>query len=935
MGGVSLRASRFISLLIVLTACQTVLAQQSNVQPTFIDTIANYSEIPISRDSLYHLFLARQDNLSEDIKDSSYKLLREEYSGLRSSTAFNFTLVLSQSGSVSDQIALWRYCTRYIRTQKPLDTLELCKSLNYYGGALHAKGRIPVAKAQFLEVISLLPPGTIDEELAVAHNNLGAILNSHNDPGGALPNYIRARDIFIELIGSDHYYIGIINNNIGQVYSQLGDYDKQIEVQLKCLDIYPGSIGRVHALTANAHLNLGIGYRNNDNRAEALYHLNEALDIREQLGDKQGVIAALSEIASCQAAFPDYYTMDEIGKGYLTVIERGRALLDSNSTSLISAYNNYGLHLIGTEQYAEALRYVRKSITLANADFRTIGEFTIPTVTSIGVPTFHDARMLENQAYILNKLFEETSELKYADASYETYVTGDSIIEIMKSQLLNGLSREQLINEAGDYYINAASGVLSRYYSTYSMSDLAKSHEWVEKSRNWELMTRYMTNRNRQSVLADSILLRIGEVQSQLPSTYTGSAPESDSLNQLNDVLVEQLKLQHPEYFRHFYNHSTTPLDSLAMFCSRHDVQWLQFFLLSGGRFGSIFITPDTMVVMKAPGDLDTLRHYREQLTSRILEKSWAFTTSAQRIYKEVFEPYESVMKSGEIYVSAAGLLDNVPFDILIPSETDPQIEELADHYFVRNHTVSLIPSVSFGLETFSDDRTIRTSTFIAPEYNENTLRYSGSEAKTGSDVLSGTYVTSEVDRDYFVRSMGKADLIHFAGHSFSHPESFDSIYLLLEFERDTVFFSDLLELESAANLAVLSSCHSATGKPTREGNLGLAYGFALAGTPNIVSSLWSATDREAQFLFEKFYMNLREGSSSVASLRNAKLQYLTESPVPGRHPYYWANWTYHGHPVTYVGKDRRVIIWVGVLTILSMIVALRFLNQRKARNNS
>lgn len=168
-----------------------------------------------------------------------------------------------------------------------------------------------------------------------------------------------------------------------------------------------------------------------------------------------------------------------------------------------------------------------------------------------------------------------------------------------------------------------------------------------------------------------------------------------------------------------------------------------------------------------------------------------------------------------------------------------------------------------------------------------------------------------------YLNLLNQNDLLHFAGHSYTHSSNLDSIFLLLGNGDDTLYVSDLLSTQSAARLAVLSSCHSATGRISAEGNVGLAYGLAFAGTPNVISSLWAVSDRESAGIFEHFYASLLEGRNSLESLRQAKLRYLEDAPAPApaQHPYFWANWVYYRHPVKYREKSASYVwIWTGAL---------------------
>ena len=69
----------------------------------------------------------------------------------------------------------------------------------------------------------------------------------------------------------------------------------------------------------------------------------------------------------------------------------------------------------------------------------------------------------------------------------------------------------------------------------------------------------------------------------------------------------------------------------------------------------------------------------------------------------------------------------------------------------------------------------------------------------------------------------------------------------------------DVSKLNVNADMVVLSACHSARGKISIEGVLGLARAFLMAGAKSVVTALWAIPDNATMTLMGKFYKNLRE----------------------------------------------------------------------------
>jgi CHAT domain-containing protein len=85
-----------------------------------------------------------------------------------------------------------------------------------------------------------------------------------------------------------------------------------------------------------------------------------------------------------------------------------------------------------------------------------------------------------------------------------------------------------------------------------------------------------------------------------------------------------------------------------------------------------------------------------------------------------------------------------------------------------------------------------------------------------------------------------------------------------------------LVDLDlSGLELAVLSACETGLGDTAGgEGTFGLQRAFHLAGTRDVVASLWKVPDRATAALMALFYRNLWEkGLPPVEALRQAQLE--------------------------------------------------------------
>lgn len=139
--------------------------------------------------------------------------------------------------------------------------------------------------------------------------------------------------------------------------------------------------------------------------------------------------------------------------------------------------------------------------------------------------------------------------------------------------------------------------------------------------------------------------------------------------------------------------------------------------------------------------------------------------------------------------------------------------------------------------------------------------------------------------------------ILHFATHGTFHAEhpELSGIVLSLvdEAGRSQEGFlrpPDLRGLALAADLVVLSGCHTALGREIRgEGLVGLSSSFLDAGARNVVASLWQVPDRATTELMGGFYRALLEqGAAPAAALRQAQLAVRARRGWSA--PYHWAS---------------------------------------------
>ncbi len=151
-----------------------------------------------------------------------------------------------------------------------------------------------------------------------------------------------------------------------------------------------------------------------------------------------------------------------------------------------------------------------------------------------------------------------------------------------------------------------------------------------------------------------------------------------------------------------------------------------------------------------------------------------------------------------------------------------------------------------------------------------------------------------EATKDAFLRHLFNADVVHFAGHFLTNPQSPGDSKLL--FASGELRSSELGRYKlPRARLVVLSACETALERYDRsEGAIGAARTFLALGAPVVVASQWKVDSEPTKDLMIAFHRNRKDvGLASAESLRRAQLELLGRGETKA--PFYWAAFSLFG----------------------------------------
>ncbi|MCC6402173.1 MAG: CHAT domain-containing protein, partial [Flavobacteriales bacterium] len=326
------------------------------------------------------------------------------------------------------------------------------------------------------------------------------------------------------------------------------------------------------------------------------------------------------------------------------------------------------------------------------------------------------------------------------------------------------------------------------------------------------------------------------------------------------------------------------------------------------------------------------------------------YPVHAHRLYQRLLAPVEPYLRGAELLIVPDGPLHQVSFDALLMRPADAA--SYVPHLLIQRHAIAYLLSATTAVQFAELAREASGSALaLAPGFTRDVKqRYLAQVKDTtaidrrflsyvrqpfavrtaqalGPLLSARVHVGSEASEGRFRKEAAGHGILHLGTHA--EMNATDPMYSRLVFSKDGsgvdpdadgyLHAYEIYELDLRAQLAVLTACETGAGRSDGEGVRSIGYGFAYAGCPSLVMSLWNIDEKVSAAIITRFYEHLAAGLPKHLALRQAKLDHLAVAQDELALPYYWAGLVLVGEvePVD-VGGWRRYRWWVmgGVLLI-------------------
>ena len=310
------------------------------------------------------------------------------------------------------------------------------------------------------------------------------------------------------------------------------------------------------------------------------------------------------------------------------------------------------------------------------------------------------------------------------------------------------------------------------------------------------------------------------------------------------------------------------------------------------------------------------------------------YEISANKMYTFLQLPNNRTNKN--LIIIPDGILNFLPFEALITKESSTS-NFAKMHYLLNDFNVGYSNSASFYLskKPFQHSKKRVLGIFPVFEKSDFELTFSVKEMEAIQKNFDGKYLNrKQATFNNFKLNAANYSILHLSTHADSGD--IESPALIKFYDQD-VLYSELYNLDINPELVVLSACETGLGKLYKaEGAMSVSRGFQMAGAQNLLFSLWKVNDYTTSVFMEKFYKNIKNGSSFFEANHQAKLDFLSDSDIPNakKSPYYWSAFVYYG---TIESKNStNYLLWISIFGgVIGLFLLLKFvINGRLSKNS-
>lgn len=690
-------------------------------------------------------------------------------------------------------------------------------------------------------------------------------------------------------------------NNLGLLYAALEQYQKAIAYYQQALSIaslnqYPEAPSDL----ADSYQYLGIAHYQLHNFSTSGDFLNQALQLKRTFYGHQH-----SEVASVLDAFSS---------------------LHKEQNQVDSALYFQQLALI-----ARVPGFSEQNIK-KNPTWQQLQNYT---------QSFHP---LIEKGNLLYERYSQSHANNDLDMAIATFLLADSLMHVHRVSYEYENSQLQLLESQKPMYETALSSCYLMFKATQDKQYLHHALYFMERSKAallWDVL-RDITTKSSLGV-SDSLQRTERSLRTQLARVVNDIADfkrdtdaDTADLHYLQQKRFQLLRQQHdlqetmlasyPNYVQLKYASPDLPWEKLQQRLDQDqqhilELFWGDTFLYSMHLSSNSLRFHRTEISDTLLGSIDQIQQVLKRgPTSEYYQKETEqYVNAAFTIYDQVFTPLFDADLPNSLTVIPDGPLAYLPFEALLTHRVNAteDLDYRKIPYLLQETTIQYTPSLQVLLNTDESSRAnnvqFRLLAFgftdqqqrMSVTNNHRLVALPGTiqELSAISALTSArTFSGGEASETRFKQDAESYQVIHLALHGRADANNPNNNVLFFPAAADSVNDGELHSFElydmrlTETKLAVLSACETGTGSwKAGEGVYSMGRGFAYAGCPSVITSLWKVNDVTTSRIMPILYRFLFRGMKIDRALQKAKIQYIRQANKYQAHPSYWAAFILQG----------------------------------------
>ncbi|HYF69300.1 MAG TPA: CHAT domain-containing protein [Ohtaekwangia sp.] len=597
--------------------------------------------------------------------------------------------------------------------------------------------------------------------------------------------------------------------------------------------------------------------------------------------------------------------------------------------TLAALYNNMGSVCHGKKQYKKAIDYFNRALHSLPLHFSDTALLALPSNEQIKWIGNDQIGMilLANKGEVLLDYYRANHNADYLQAALNTFKKFDLAIDYMRWGQSGDQSKLYWRERTKKWYAMALE-------VCYLLNDPEQAFYFLEKSRAVLLNDR-LNELNAKTRLSEEDAAREQQLRmeahavEQRLSLVEITAPAYETLyrqyavaRQNLEDFISMLEVKYPVYYQYKYDRSVCSIETLRSKLLNDNRAVVSYFN-SHEVVYALVVTRGTLSFKKIPYP------DKKKLAMQILAM-----TADRHVLNQNFDQYRklsvecfnTLFKPLDVQAEYVTILQDeyfIPFEALVTNTEGPP------HFLLEDHVFSYAYSVSSLLNGQRTKQVTPRTLAVAPvAYNTSPKLVSLRGAdKAMENMKSGNSEVSLIlreaaTRQAFMNSLPAFNIVHLFSHATVGETGNEPMLYLYD---SAVKVSDLQTLGSLnTRLITLFACNTGTGKRiSGEGTFSLARGFAAAGIPATITTLWEIDNMATYSLSSLFFQNIYKGMPTDKALQQAKIDFIKSGDKVYELPYYWAAGVLIGNPEQFKVQEKSHTGFINKKVFLFVFVAL------------